>query len=109
MLRRSPDWADVVYWALDLETGGLSPGRDPILAVGMVPIRDGVARLAEALVLGDIALCRFELADGGATVQLHQTTAQLQRGELVVGGEVYLQLDPAGLHIMPRRGLQPPH
>jgi len=67
------------------------------------------ARLAEALVLGDIALCRFELADGGATVQLHETTAQLQRGELVVGGEVYLQLDPAGLHIMPRRGLQPPH
>jgi DNA polymerase-3 subunit epsilon len=48
MLRRSPDWTEVVYWALDLETGGLSPDRDPILAVGMVPIRDGVIRLAEA-------------------------------------------------------------
>ncbi len=44
----STAWADAVYWALDLETGGLSPGRDPILSVGMVPIRDGVARLAES-------------------------------------------------------------
>jgi len=67
------------------------------------------ARLAEALPLGDIALCRFELADVRAAVQLHQTTAQLQRGELVVGEEVYLQFDPAGVHIMPRRGLAPPH
>ena len=67
------------------------------------------ARLVEALPLGDIALCRFELQAGGAVVQLHQTTAQLQRGELVVGGELFLQLDPAGIHIMPRRGLPPPH
>lgn len=48
MPRGSTAWADAVYWALDLETGGLSPARDPILAVGMVPIREGRARLAEA-------------------------------------------------------------
>jgi molybdate transport system ATP-binding protein len=66
------------------------------------------ARLSEALPLGDIALCRFELVDVRAAVQLHQTTAQLQRGELVVGEEVFLQLDPAGVHIMPRRALPPP-
>jgi DNA polymerase-3 subunit epsilon len=38
----------VTYWALDLETGGLDPGRDPILSVGMVPIREGGIRLGEA-------------------------------------------------------------
>jgi DNA polymerase-3 subunit epsilon len=45
---RSPPWDEVTYWALDLETGGLDPKRDPILAVGMVPIRAGVIRLGEA-------------------------------------------------------------
>ena len=44
----SPPWDSVVYWSLDLETGGLEPGTDAILAVGMVPIRAGTARLAEA-------------------------------------------------------------
>jgi DNA polymerase-3 subunit epsilon len=39
---------DVTYWALDLETGGLDPGRDAILAVGMVPLRAGTIRLGEA-------------------------------------------------------------
>lgn len=48
MLFRSPPWDEVVYWALDLETGGLDPGRDPILAVGMVPVREGRIRLGEA-------------------------------------------------------------
>jgi DNA polymerase-3 subunit epsilon len=38
----------VTYWALDLETGGLDPRSDPILAVGMVPIRGGGIRLGEA-------------------------------------------------------------
>jgi DNA polymerase-3 subunit epsilon len=47
MFGRSPGWNEVDYWALDLETGGLSPGKDPILAVGMVPIRKGIIRLAE--------------------------------------------------------------
>jgi len=44
----SPAWDEVVYWALDLETGGLDPRRDPILAVGMLPVRRGTIRLAEA-------------------------------------------------------------
>lgn len=44
----SPPWDAVTYWALDLETGGLDPRRDPIVAVGMVPIRAGVVRLGEA-------------------------------------------------------------
>jgi DNA polymerase-3 subunit epsilon len=38
----------VVYWSLDLETGGLDLRQNPILAVGMVPIRAGVIRLGEA-------------------------------------------------------------
>jgi DNA polymerase-3 subunit epsilon len=44
----SPPWEGVTYWALDLETGGLDAKSDPILAVGMVPIRGGAIRLAEA-------------------------------------------------------------
>jgi DNA polymerase-3 subunit epsilon len=47
MLFRSPAWDSVVYWALDLETGGLDPRRDAILAVGMVPVRDGHVRIGE--------------------------------------------------------------
>ena len=45
-LARSP-WQEEVYWCLDLETTGLSPRRDSILAVGMVPIRDGAIRWGE--------------------------------------------------------------
>lgn len=48
MLFRSPPWDSVVYWAVDLETGGLDPAVDPILAVGMVPVRRGMIRLREA-------------------------------------------------------------
>ena len=48
MLWPSPPWESVTYWALDLETGGLDPRRDPILSVGMVPIREGGIRLGEA-------------------------------------------------------------
>ncbi|GAO05053.1 3'-5' exonuclease [Anaeromyxobacter sp. PSR-1] len=44
----SPSWDTVVYWALDLETGGLDPRRDAILAVGMVPVRQGSVRLGES-------------------------------------------------------------
>jgi DNA polymerase-3 subunit epsilon len=46
-LFRSPPWDGVTYWSLDLETGGLDARRDPILAVGMLPVRDGVVRLAQ--------------------------------------------------------------
>lgn len=48
MLWPSPRWDEVTYWALDLETGGLDPKRDPILAVGMLPVREGTIRLGEA-------------------------------------------------------------
>jgi len=43
----SPPWDSITYWALDLETGGLDTRRDAILAVGMVPVREGTIRLAE--------------------------------------------------------------
>ncbi len=48
MLFASPPWDAVTYWSLDLETGGLDPRRDPIIAVGMVPIRAGRIRLGES-------------------------------------------------------------
>jgi DNA polymerase-3 subunit epsilon len=38
----------VTYWSLDLETGGLDAARDPIIAIGMVPIRRGRIRLGES-------------------------------------------------------------
>jgi DNA polymerase-3 subunit epsilon len=44
----TPDWDRELIWALDLETGGLDPRRDPILAVGMVPLREGTIRLGES-------------------------------------------------------------
>jgi DNA polymerase-3 subunit epsilon len=44
----SPPWASVVYWSLDIETGGLDARRDPIIALGMLPVRDGVLRLGES-------------------------------------------------------------
>jgi DNA polymerase-3 subunit epsilon len=48
VLFSSPAWDSVVYWALDLETGGLDPRSDAILAVGMVPIREQTIRIGEA-------------------------------------------------------------
>lgn len=48
IFRRSPAWDSVTYWSIDLETGGFDPRRDAILAVGMVPIRDGLVRLRES-------------------------------------------------------------
>jgi DNA polymerase-3 subunit epsilon len=48
MLWRSPPWDSVTYWSLDLETGGLDPRHNAIVAVGMVPIRAGVIRLGDA-------------------------------------------------------------
>ncbi len=44
----SPRWDLPVYWALDLETGGLDARHDPIIAVGMVPVRNGVIQLGES-------------------------------------------------------------
>jgi DNA polymerase-3 subunit epsilon len=44
----SPAWDSVTYWSLDIETGGLDPKRDPIISLGMLPIREGVIRMVEA-------------------------------------------------------------
>ncbi|MCM2332451.1 MAG: 3'-5' exonuclease [Anaeromyxobacteraceae bacterium] len=48
MLFHSPAWDSVTYWALDIETGGLDAKRDPIIAVGMLPVRAGIIKLGEA-------------------------------------------------------------
>jgi DNA polymerase-3 subunit epsilon len=48
VLFSSPPWDSVVYWSLDLETGGLDARTDAILAVGMVPVRGAHVRLGEA-------------------------------------------------------------
>ncbi len=48
MFWSEPPWDSHIYWALDLETGGLDAKRDPILSVGMVPIRNGAIRVGEA-------------------------------------------------------------
>jgi DNA polymerase-3 subunit epsilon len=48
MLFSSPPWDSVVYWALDLETGGLDARTDALLAVGMVPLRAQTVRVGEA-------------------------------------------------------------
>jgi DNA polymerase-3 subunit epsilon len=44
---RSPRWEDVVFWSLDLETSGLSPGSDRILSVALLPVRGGTIRYGE--------------------------------------------------------------
>jgi DNA polymerase III subunit epsilon len=66
----SPPWDGVVYWALDLETGGLDAKKDAILSVGMVPIRSGGIRLGEAYA----SLVRPERRDGfdPGSIQAHQ-------------------------------------
>lgn len=66
----SPSWDSVVYWALDLETGGLDPRRDAILAVGMVPVRQGGVRLGESF----STLIRPEATDAiqPGSIQAHQ-------------------------------------
>lgn len=43
---KSPVWNEVNYWALDLETSGLSTS-DQILSVGMVPIRNGIIEFGQ--------------------------------------------------------------
>lgn len=43
-----PSWDSHTYWAVDLETGGLDPKKDPILSIGMVPVREGAIRVGEA-------------------------------------------------------------
>lgn len=77
VLFSSPAWDTVVYWALDLETGGLDPAADAILSVGMVPVRAGIIRLGEAYA----TLVR---PDAGEHLDPRSITAhQLVRGEVL--------------------------
>ena len=76
MLFRSPPWDSVLYWALDLETGGLDAGKDPILAVGMVPIRERRIRLGEGY--------RTLVRPGGS----RRIDPRSGRAHQLVGGEV---------------------
>ncbi len=100
MFFRSPPWESVAFWALDLETGGLDVRRDPILAVGMVPVREGVVRLGEAyqsLVrppgaasIGEKSIRAHQLLWGEvreappAAEVLSQVDARLRQGALLV-------------------------
>lgn len=90
MLWRSPPWDSVVYWSLDLETGGLDARKDPILAVGMVPIRQGVIRLAESF----CSLVRPPAASAisRASITAHQLVWDEVRGAPTVA-EVLRQVD----------------
>jgi DNA polymerase-3 subunit epsilon len=70
VLFSSPPWDEVTYWALDLETGGLDAKVDPILAVGMVAVREGVIRLGEAY--RTLVRPPDAQAIGAASIQAHQ-------------------------------------
>ncbi len=87
-------------WALDLETGGYDPKRDAIVAVGMVPIRDGAIRVGEAYqslvmpegVLGHSSIGAHHIVPGeliGApplSDVLQEIDARLAEGALLVHG-----------------------
>lgn len=90
MLFHSPAWDSVVYWSLDIETGGLDAKRDPIIAVGMVPIRQGIIKLGEAY----RTLVRPE--DGRVIRPESVRAHQLLEGEVSDApplGDVLLQVD----------------
>jgi DNA polymerase-3 subunit epsilon len=86
----SPPWDSVTYWALDLETGGLDPRRDPILSVGMVPVREGGIRLGEAWT----TLVRLEGAmeiDPSSIRAHHLLPGDVRQAPLI--GEVLVEID----------------
>jgi DNA polymerase-3 subunit epsilon len=70
VLLSSPPWDSVAYWALDLETGGLEPRRDPILAVGMLPVREGTIRVGEGW--QTLVRPREGMAIDPASIRAHQ-------------------------------------
>jgi len=74
----SPPWDEIDYWSLDLETGGLDPRRDAILAVGMVPVRAGTIRVGEAYQ----SLVRPQAQDAisAESVRTHQLVPRDLRG-----------------------------
>jgi len=86
----SPAWDAVTYWSLDIETGGLDAKRDPIIAVGMLPIRGGILKLGEAY----RTLVRPE---EGREIKPESVRAhQLLKGEVSTApplGEVLAQVD----------------
>lgn len=71
---RRDDWRSRTLWVLDLETGGLDPRTDPILSVGMVPIRDGVVQLSGAF----HSLVRADSPMSESSLMVHQ----IRPGEL---------------------------
>jgi DNA polymerase-3 subunit epsilon len=86
----SPPWDSITYWALDLETGGLDARRDPILAVGMLPVREATVRLGEAYE----SLVRPELGEdiSAASVRAHQLVPEDVR-EAPALADVLAQVD----------------
>lgn len=67
-LRLGPvDWRGLTLWALDLETGGLSPRTDPILSIGMVPVRAGAIAVGRGL----HAVVRPEVPPGEESLKVH--------------------------------------
>jgi DNA polymerase-3 subunit epsilon len=74
----TPDWDQVLLWALDLETGGLDPRRDPILAVGMVPVREGTIRIGECY--RSLVCPRAGMEIKPASVQAHQLVWEELKG-----------------------------
>lgn len=100
MLWPSPPWDSLTYWSLDLETGGLDPRADPILSVGMVPVRQGGIRLGEAfaslvrpeeaLAIDPDSIRAHQLLPGdvrdapGLPEVLHEVDSRLREGALLV-------------------------
>jgi DNA polymerase-3 subunit epsilon len=86
----SPPWDSVAYWALDLETGGLDPKTDAVLAVGMVPVRRATIRVGEAF----FSLVRPEEGRGihPESVRAHQLVWDELRDAPPVG-EVLREVD----------------
>jgi DNA polymerase-3 subunit epsilon len=78
---RRQRWDDAVYWALDLETTGLDPRADEILAIGMVPLRGGTVRWGERFAA--LVRPRGERGALGSGFRVHQ----LMPGEVEAGLE----------------------
>jgi DNA polymerase-3 subunit epsilon len=72
MFFHSPPWDEVVYWSLDLETGGLDEHRDAIVSVGMVPVRAGTILLGEAF--HSLVRPAGGMALGAPSIAAHQLT-----------------------------------
>jgi DNA polymerase III subunit epsilon len=74
--RQNP-WQVLPYIALDLETDGLEPSRDRILAIGWVPIKPPRIRLFEA----DYGVVQSDAPLSQSAVIHHLSEQDVQRGE----------------------------